>query len=168
MRSLETGHVSSRWASCLISALGVVLLLSCAPTQAFQLITEAEYKQDLAAPAPPELEIRLRGKPKAPIIDVLAPPLDHVLRLPVRIELRFVPVDGADIDPNSFQVLYGRLRLDITERILKHARLSKQGLIAENAMVPPGRHRFLIRIADMLQRLGEREIAVTVEAPEDD
>lgn len=166
MWNWEYGHVRGFGATCMKAALPALALLFCSPTQAFQLLTEEEYKQELSAPEPPRLEIRLRGKPNAPTIQVLAPPLDQVLRSPLRIELRFIPADGSDIDLESLQVLYGRLRLDITERILRYAKLSREGLLADKAVVPPGSHRFLIRIADTLQHLAEREFAVTVQSPE--
>lgn len=102
--------------------------------------------------------------PMAPKIQVLSPPLGRALNSALRIELRFIPATGAYIDLESLQVLNGRLRFDITERILKHAKLSKDGLLADNAAVLPGNHRFLIRIADTLQRQAEQEISVSIQA----
>lgn len=163
MWSCGYGHVRGFGATCMKAALTTLALLFCSPAQAFQLLTEEEYKLELSTPEPPRLEIHLRGKPNAPVIQVLAPPLDQVLRSPLRIELRFIPATGADIDLESLQVLYGRLRFDITERILRYARLWKEGLLAEHAEVPSGTHRFIVRIADTSQRTGEREISVTVE-----
>lgn len=54
--------------------------------------------------------------------------------------------------------------LDITERIPKYAKMRKDRVSAERAELPDGSHRFLVRIADTLQRVAEREISVTVQA----
>lgn len=66
------------------------------------------------------LQRSLPGPPPRPRIDLLRPVLDPQLRLksPFPIEVRFIPWLDAAIDPGSFRVLHGNLRLDVTARIL--------------------------------------------------
>lgn len=145
-------------------ALGFATCIVAGPALGFQLVTPEEFQRASAvADAPTKSRSRLRTVPKAPIIEVLAPPLEQPVRSPLRIEIRFLPVEGAEIEMDSLRILYGRLRLDITERILKYAKMGKNGLSAERAELPDGSHRFLVRIADTLQRVAEREISVTVQ-----
>lgn len=142
---------------------GVVICMVAGSALGFQLVTPEEFQRDSVAADVHKSRPRLRTVPKGPIIQVLAPPLEQPVRSPLRIEIRFLPAEGAEIDMESLRVLYGRVRLDVTERILKYAKTSKDGLSAERAELPDGSHRFLVRIADTLRRVAEREISVTVQ-----
>jgi hypothetical protein len=62
--------------------------------------------------------------------------------------VRFVPEAGAAIDPRSFRATYGFLGIDITARLLQHARFGGPELIADNVDVPMGSHTVTIAIAD--------------------
>lgn len=143
--------------------LGLATCIVAGSALGFQLVTTEELQRDLIAADAGKSRPRLRTVPKGPIIQVLAPPLEQPVRSPLRIEIRFLPAEGTEIDMQSLRVLYGRLRLDITERLLKYAKMSKDGLSAERAELPDGTHRFLVSIADTLRRVTEREISVTVQ-----
>jgi hypothetical protein len=103
--------------------------------------------------------------PGAPKIDVLQPEIagSSPIKSPISIELQFFSAPDADIDPGSFRAYYGFLRIDLTKRILKHVRVEKSGFKVENAEIPSGKHRLLLRIADSKERTTEREVRFVVE-----
>jgi hypothetical protein len=102
------------------------------------------------------------GAPGAPEILVDEPNEASTLRPPLSFRVRFVPETGATIDPRSFRASYGSLGIDITARILQHARLSAQVLSAENMDIPAGSHKVTLKIADSRGREGSRTFRFTV------
>lgn len=146
--------------------LGFAICFGLPSAHAFQLVTDDEFQRDLVTAEVLDNGRHLRGAATGPVIQLLAPSLGQSLISPLRIEIRFIPAEGSEVDVESIRVFYGRLRLDVTERILKHARIGKDGLLAERAELPNGSHRFFIRIADTLQRVAEREVSVTILPPE--
>ena len=66
--------------------------------------------------------------------------------------------------PETARVVYvkGFLRKDLTDKIREHARFDESGIYGPRAAIPPGKHRFLIEVADDRGRLGTREIRVRV------
>jgi hypothetical protein len=139
---------------------------------AWALITKEEFEQDSAAPhldgslagtQPLSRSIRPSSRPyDLPIIEVDQPDITKPIKPPVTIRIRFRPKEGATIDLTSFRVTYGSLALDITKRIIEHARVSASGLLANNADVPAGRHRVTLRVADNIHRVGIRTFEFTV------
>jgi hypothetical protein len=97
-----------------------------------------------------------------PAIVVEQPDVGKPLHAPLSFRVRFVPVTGTPIDPSSFRAIYGFLGLDITDRLLRHARLDSQTLTAENVDVPAGIHTVTIMIADLLGRQASRTFQFTV------
>jgi hypothetical protein len=91
--------------------------------------------------------------------EVAAEPLGN----PIRIDLVFAAAPDAEIDPASFRVQYGALRLDLTERILARVVVDKTGLKVDNVVIPRGNHRLLLHIADTKARVGETELRFTVQ-----
>jgi hypothetical protein len=67
------------------------------------------------------------------------------------------------VDPGSFRALYGALRLDVTDRIRRHARIDGTGLVAEDVALPAGQHRIILSVADEHGRRGERDFRLRVE-----
>ncbi|MDP2007650.1 MAG: hypothetical protein Q8K45_18415 [Rubrivivax sp.] len=130
---------------------------------AFLLITEEESAREAqaaaSASAPPP---RSRGMPQPPAIEVIAPSDAAVLTSPVRLEAIFRAAADARILPDSFRVLYGVLKIDLTERLQRHARLSESGVVVEAAQVPQGTHRLLVRVADDKGRVAEQAIVFRV------
>ena len=67
------------------------------------------------------------------------------------------------IDPASFKVLYGGFKLDITSRITKFVKVTKDGFAMDNAQIPAGKHRLTLQVQDEMKRMAERELRVEVE-----
>lgn len=162
-------------------AAGAALALCCAAVPAlaqagaagaaFDLITPAEAQQaqdaertrtrslgDITArqaPPPP--------KPGAPGIRVLTPAAPGTpVAAPLRIEVAFTPQPGARIVPGSFRVLYGLLKIDLTERLRQHATVTEQGVVVDRANVPDGQHRLILQVADDKGNLAEQELRIRV------
>jgi hypothetical protein len=134
-----------------------------AMAQPLVLVTDDEAAREAAAPSAP-FTPRAVPRPDAPTIRVLAPPLgSEALGNPIRIDLSFAAAADAEIDPSSFRVQYGALRIDLTERILARVAVQKAGLRVDDVVIPRGSHRLLLRIADTKARVGEAEIRFTVQ-----
>jgi hypothetical protein len=120
----------------------------------YVLITQEEFSAELEAP---EVEYKARQyvDPQRPKINLLRPGAGGQFTAPVDIELEFEAAEGAEIDPGTLKVTYGRLGIDVTERVIEHATLSKDGLVSENADLPLGRHRLTVTIYDTEGRVGE-------------
>jgi hypothetical protein len=156
----------------LAQTLAAMLLATAACAQAapFVLISadEAQREAQAAAQRPPAAP-RPRSLPppqrEAPAIEVLAPvPEGATVSSPLRLEIAFKAPPDARIVPASFRLLYGVLKIDLTERLQPHARLSEAGVLIEEAAVPQGTHRVIVRVADDKGRLAERELLIRVSA----
>lgn len=134
-----------------------------ASPRGFQLVTEEEARR--SREAPPMLEADLqRPDPLAPQILVVDPKnVDQVLRNPFRMELIFQPQPGAKLDFSSFRAFYGALKLDITDRILREATRTGNGLRVVDVRVPSGSHKIILRIRDDQNRVAEKELQIRVD-----
>lgn len=145
-----------------IAATAMSVLL---PASAIQLVTKEEMIRSLKAP--PVVEAAAApADPLAPQITLVDPEAngaDKVVRNPFKMEVIFKPQEGAALDFKSFQALYGALKMDITERLLKEAVKTPNGLRLANVNVPSGKHRILLRIKDSQNRLAEKEIQFRVD-----
>lgn len=162
----------------LIGLLALLLLgLARAQAGAFELITPAEAQQEAAAQAAEAARPRVvprslpvprdpgprPAEPRRPAIRVLEPrPADVPVAAPLRIELAFNAAPGTRIVPESFRVLYGLLKIDLTERLRSHAAISETGVVLERAQVPDGQHRLLLQVADDRGNLAEQELRIRV------
>lgn len=157
------------------AALGLTLLLLAAVAPAlaasggFELVTPAEAQQAAQAEAasPPAPRTRSLGavRPNQPTIQVLAPSAPgEAVSAPVRIELAFKAAPGARILPSTFRVLYGLLKIDLTERLRKHATVTEEGVVVDRALVPAGQHRLILQVADDQGNLAEQELRLRVGA----
>lgn len=149
-----------------------LMMLATGPSgaQAFELVTAAEARQaaqaERAAPAD-EVRPRTRGLPRMalPAIHVVAPADQAVaVPAPLRIQLAFSPAPGARIVPSTFRILYGLLKIDLTERLRKNATVDESGVVVEGARVPEGQHRLLMQVADDQGNVGEQELRLRVGA----
>jgi hypothetical protein len=142
--------------------LAVPALVAARPARAatWALVTEEEAAESARIGLPPLS--RSLGQGAAPRIEVVAPVETAALRAPLTIRLTFSAAPGGRIDPDSFRALYGALRLDVTDRIRRHARVDAAGLLAESVAMPAGRHRILLFIADNQGRRGERDFRLLV------
>lgn len=150
----------------LMKSLVVVALLGVfIPAGAIQLVTKEEMLRSLEAP-PVVNAAATPADPLAPqivLVDPEANGADKVVRNPFKMEVIFKPQEGAALDFKSFQALYGSLKMDITERLLKEAVKTPNGLRLANVSVPSGKHRILLRIKDNQNRLAEKEIQFRVD-----
>jgi hypothetical protein len=128
---------------------------------AWELITNEELEHENAQPhanAFPQ-----QSQPGSPTIEVDQPDVSKPIKVPVDVRVRFLPQDGATVDPNSFRAKYGWLRIDITERILAHAKIDASGLVTNGAELPSGNYSVTLQISDdNLHRIGTRTIEFSV------
>ena len=126
----------------------------------FVLVTLEEYAHDQAS------KIRYKAlvvpETGAPTIEIVEPQQQSAIKVPINIHIRFTAVDDAHIVVDTVRVLYGWLRIDITERIRKHAAVTSTGIIADNAELPTGSHRITIRVADSKNRQAENTFQIRV------
>lgn len=110
-------------------------------------------------------EPALRPRAVVPLIDIVRPEpvTDLKVKAPFAIAVQFKSQADAPIDPATFKVMYGALKLDITSRITKFVTVTKDGFNLENAKIPVGKHRLTLQIQDEKQRVAERELRVEVE-----
>lgn len=120
------------------------------------LVTEEELKASMAAPEP--LFPRFAPEPGAPRILVDTPKINSALQSPIALKLRFEPLEGTAIRPETFKVKYGSLRIDITARITGTTEVTSQGLEISRAALPKGKHMLVIAIEDAEGRASERQL----------
>ena len=152
--------------STLIKSFAVTAMMSVLfPASAIQLVTKEEMIR--SQKAPPVVEAAAApADPLAPQITLVDPETngaDKIVRNPFKMEVIFKPQEGAALDFKSFQALYGSLKMDITDRLLKEAVKTPNGLRLANVNVPSGKHRILLRIKDSQNRLAEKEIQFRVD-----
>ena len=107
----------------------------------------------------------LRPRAVVPLIDILKPELaaDVKVKAPFAIAVQFKGQQDSPIDPTTFKVMYGALKIDITSRVTKFVTVTKDGFSLDNARIPPGRHRLTLQVLDEKQRVAERELRLDVE-----
>src|SRR5262245_60273984 len=120
--------------------------------KAWPLVTRQQQQRETAAPHNQAAPDPTRSG--APTIRIDEPDITRPVRSPVKIRVRFHAGANATIVVNSLRVTYGRLRIDITRRLLAHARPTTSGVFVEKAELPRGRHRVTIQIADNMGRVG--------------
>jgi hypothetical protein len=145
------------------------------PALAFELITPAEASRELEIRAKDEAvgltEVRPRSMPQAaasvagkPVfaIRVVSPSSQATVKAPLRIELTFETPPGTRVVPSTFRVLYGVMKLDLTERLRRFATINERGVVVDQAVVPDGLHRLLLTIADEQGNVAEQELRLRV------
>ncbi|MBV9696440.1 MAG: hypothetical protein JO005_05875 [Gammaproteobacteria bacterium] len=151
--------------------LGVVAALlagasaGAVPGGGFELLSDQEYRSELTARGLPGATLVARAADlNAPSITVVTPDSTAPIQPPVDIDVRFKPAAGASVNVGSLKILYGFLRLDITQRILSApgVQVTSAGLTAKGARLPSGSHKLLIQVADNLGRGASRLLEFTV------
>lgn len=137
--------------------------------EGFELITADEARLEAQAVAAAPREVRTRGlpvvKPGQPAIEVVTPTVaGNTVNAPVRIEAAFKAAPGTRIVPSTFRVLYGLLKIDLTDRLKKHATVTEQGVVVDQARVPAGQHRLILQVADDQGNTAEQELRLRVGA----
>jgi hypothetical protein len=107
----------------------------------------------------------LRMRAVVPLIEILKPEPAADLKVvaPFAIQVQFRSQADAEIVPDTFRVLYGAFKVDITSRITKFVKVTPEGFVLDNAKIPPGKHRLTLQVQDSKQRVAERELRVEVE-----
>lgn len=146
----------ARWIAATLLATGALQ-----QAQAAMLVTEEEAAQSRAAPT--QLVARSPLPANAPVIKLLAPDTATTVTSPTRIELRFEPAPQASIRPETFRVLYGAFKLDITSRLMANSKVNAQGLDVSEAHLPKGSHRLVLEVQDTAGRIGARLVSFVVE-----
>jgi len=172
-RSAVARHASSpaQWRRALLAlALPVVLLTTAAASDDFDLVTAEDMRAEQSAPVPRAApgagdEAARTRSFGAPRIRVLRPDPDVETSGPLRIELSFTPGPGARIVPGSFRMLYGMLKIDLTDRLAGRAQVKESGVIVEGAKVPRGVHRLVMRVTDDQGQSTEQELRIRVGGP---
>ena len=132
-----------------------------AATPTWTLVTVDEARRSMAM-GPVSLP-RAIAPPDAPAIEVIAPhDPDKPLSSPLTIKVMFKPQPGASIAVKTFQALYGFFNIDITSRLLEHAKVTPDGLEADSVNIPAGEHRVTLQIADNQGRVGTRTFKFVV------
>lgn len=163
MRSLVPCLASGRCLMLLALAAGLAFAQAQAQTSGQFLISDAEWREERATPAPPSP--RFSPSPGAPRLELLQPrPGPDVLPSPIDIQLRWNAEGEARIEPQSLRIRYGWMGLDITQRVLAQAEVTAEGLRIRKAALPSGEHKLSVEIADSMQRVGRRQFEVKVQA----
>ena len=97
----------------------------------------------------------LRARAIVPLIDILQPEPGG--------DLKVKGQSDAAINPATFKVFYGALKIDITSRITQYVTVTKDGFSLTDAKIPSGKHRLTLQVQDDKQRVAERELRLVVE-----
>jgi hypothetical protein len=168
MQKLFTLHfIKSRKLAALVAVCAAGLVAGCTVLPGislnlgFMLISAAEveqYKGDVNE----NITIPLAGD--EPAIEIVRPVVkEGKVASPVAIEVRFKPVSGKTIDPASFKLYYGAFKLDVTDRLLKTAKVTPNGFSIDKVDIPAGSHRLVMKVADDTGAAGIKEIKFTVD-----
>lgn len=160
--SAVTRIFNSRRAAMLVAFSAAALLAGCnalpgvSLNLGVMLVSAAEvaqYKSD----ALENITIPLTGD--EPAIEIVRPVVkEGKVASPVAIEVRFKPVSGKTIDPASFKLYYGAFKLDVTDRLLKTAKVTPNGFSIDKVDIPAGSHRLVMKVADDTGAAGIKEI----------
>ncbi len=142
-------------------ALWIGLTSSFTWAQPVFLVTEAEAAASFAAGG--ILNPRSVSQPGSPQIELLTPDISKPVSAPTNIDIRFLGNPPSEPKPDTFRVLYGAFRIDITQRLLGVAKVSKDGIKVKDAVLPKGRHQLSLLIADSMGRQSQQAVAFTVE-----
>lgn len=155
-----------RFLALLIPALVATTLAAAGLSTGFQLLSGDEYRSEIAARAVPGATFAARSADlNAPTITVVAPQTSAPIKPPVDIDLRFQAAAGSSVNPASLKILYGFLKLDVTQRILgaPGVQVSASGLKASGARLPAGSHKLVIEVADTLGRTAVQPLQFVVQ-----
>ena len=171
-----TKYPKLAWAALVCLALNAtVALAQSGPTSATATATATATAAGWLITGPEAQEFQgeagfneapaLRMRALVPVIDIVKPEpaVDLKVKAPFAIVVEFKAQSDADVDPSTFKVLYGALKVDITNRITKYVSVTKDGFALENAKIPVGKHRLTLQVQDTKQRVAERELRFEVE-----
>lgn len=154
----------------LISSFLSLLHSTIVRAQVWALVTQQEFdrerqvfQNEKPATGHPSARAAQPEDRSAPKIEIKQPDPSKPLKAPVNIIITFNAASDAKIVLSSLRVLYGTfIKLDITDRIKKNAKLDEAGLRAEGVSLPAGTHNVSISIADDHRRVATRAVQFTV------
>jgi len=129
--------------------------------QPLMLVTEAEAKASIEAGGLPTP--RSTPQPAAPRIELLSPDVKKPISVPTKIEVKFSGNPPAEPKPETFKALYGAFKIDITQRLLGVAKVTKEGIQVTDASLPSGKHQLLLLLTDTLGRESQQVVSFTVQ-----
>lgn len=145
----------------LLPLIAGVLISAPVFAQSSLLVTPEEFQASMAAgelPTP-----RNTPQPGAPKIELVSPDIKKPFSAPTNIELRFSGNSPAEPQPESFKALYGTFRIDITQRLLKYAKVTKDGISVSNADLPSGKHQLTLTLTDTMGRQTQQVVSFVVQ-----
>ena len=128
--------------------------------QPLMLVTEAEAKASIEAGGLPTP--RSSPQPGAPRIELLSPDVKKPISVPTKIEVKFSGNPPAEPKPETFKALYGAFKIDITQRLLGVAKVTKEGIQVTDASLPSGKHQLLLSLTDSLGREAQQVVSFVV------
>ena len=129
--------------------------------QPLMLVSEAEAKASIEAGGLPTP--RSTPQPGAPRIELLSPDIKKPVNVPTKIEVKFSGNPPAEPKPETFKALYGAFKIDITQRLLGVAKVTKEGIQVTDASLPSGKHQLLLLLTDTLGRESQQVVSFTVQ-----
>jgi len=129
--------------------------------QPLMLVTEAEAKASIEAGGLPTP--RSSPQPGGPRIELLSPDVKKPISVPTKIEVKFSGNPPAEPKPETFKALYGAFKIDITQRLLGVAKVTKEGIQVTDASLPSGKHQLLLSLTDSLGREAQQVVSFTVQ-----
>jgi hypothetical protein len=144
----------------LFALLFLTSLTGAASAQPFVLVTEQEAAASRAAGG--MMTPRVTSQAGGPRIEVLVPDVSKPVSAPTGIEVRFVATAPAEPRPESFRVLYGAFKIDVTQRLLGVTKVTKDGITVSDAVLPAGTHQLFLLIADTFGRESTRVVSLSV------
>ena len=146
----------------ILESLAILTALFSANVSAetLMLVSEAEARASMEAGELPTS--RSIPSPGAPRIELLAPDIKTPIAVPTRIEVKFSGSAPAEPKPETFKALYGSFRIDITQRLLGVAKVTKEGISVNDAALPSGKHQLVLILTDTLGREAQQVVSFTV------
>jgi hypothetical protein len=100
--------------------------------------------------------------PAPPLIKLLRPDISKPINNPITIVVRFGAGSGVAVDMRTLEATYGWLWIDITNRLLAHAKKTPDTLVAENVDLPLGEHKVTLSIANTSGKTASRTFRFSV------
>jgi hypothetical protein len=144
-----------------LSTMVFLILSTIANAQPLMLVTEAEVKASMEVGGLPTP--RSMPTPGAPRIELVSPDIKKAVAMPTKIEVKFSGNAPAEPKPETFKALYGAFKIDITQRLLGVAKVTKEGINVSDATLPSGKHQLLLMLTDTLGRETQQVVSFTVQ-----
>jgi hypothetical protein len=144
-----------------LAKLAFLVFSTFAYAQPVMLVTEAEVKASMEAGGLPTA--RSMPAPGAPRIELVSPDIKKAVTMPTKIEVKFSGNAPAEPKPETFKALYGAFKIDITQRLLGVAKVTKDGINVSDATLPSGKHQLVLMLTDTLGRETQQVVSFTVQ-----